>query len=166
MQKSQNLVRSRSPGRTKTIIRQCKRNTFLSFSKSLPKIENAPWNEICNEVPKTMVSQHVQSLISNFSFEEGINVASRPGNPEVWVKKQLTDIPAIRLLFRTSFLSGFPISRISVCPNLLIFRISKFPIYQTSEFPIFRISGLSDFHFSHFSIFRTSDIPSFRSHKY
>ena len=74
-----------------------------------------------------------------------MKVASRPKNPEVWVKKQLTDIPVIRLFFRIPFLSDFPIFWISVFPILQFsdvsnFQISDLPNYRNTEFLDFRIS--------------------------
>ena len=63
-----------------------------------------------------------------------MKVASRPENPEVWVKKQLTDIPVIRLFFRIPFLSDFRIIWISVFPILQFSDVSNFQISEILNF--------------------------------
>ena len=86
-----------------------------------------------------------------------MKVARRPGNPEVWVKKQLNDIPVIRLFFRIPFLSDFAICRISVFPNL---RFCEFPFFRFTKFLNFRIFGLPNL-----QIFPFFDFPNFRHSK-
>ena len=86
-----------------------------------------------------------------------MKVARRPGNPEVWVKKQLNDIPVIRLFFRIPFLSDFAVCRISVFPNL---RFCEFPNFRFPKFLNFRIFWHPNPQIFPFVDFWTSYIPN------